>query len=173
MPRPDDPVECQLFTKYKSDLWRHRLKNTEPMAATHDQPEAPIKQDHGPLALKMEPDGALTLFSSLGDCPIKKEETPPLETEQSEDAEDNIEQADDDAAGKAGKPVDGSSLDPYAQAALKALVKRRAAKAAAAKDKQAAKAAAAKAKKAAQDAGHAKKEVKVKEQVHEVAKADN
>ena len=43
MPRPDDPVECQLFTKYKSDLWRHRLKNTEPMAATHDQAEAPIK----------------------------------------------------------------------------------------------------------------------------------
>ena len=143
------------------------------MAATHDQPEAPIKQDHGPLALKMEPDGALTLFSSLGGCPIKKEETPPLETEQSDDDEENIEQADDDAAGKAGKPVDGASLDPWAKAALQAIGKRKAEKAAAAKDKQAAKAAAAKAKKAAQDAGHAKKEVKVKEQVHEVAKADN
>ena len=143
------------------------------MAATHDQPEAPIKQDHGPLAMKMEPDGSLTLGPRLGVVPIKNEKTPPLETEQSDDDEENIEQADDDAAGKAGKPVDGASLDPWAKAALQAIGKRQAEKAAAAKDKQAAKAAAAKAKKAAQDAGHAKKEVKVKEQVHEVAKADN
>ena len=64
-------------------------------------------------------------------------------------------------------------MDPWAKAALQAVEKRQAETAAAAKDKQAAKAAAAQAKKAAQDAGHAKKEVKVKEQVHEVAKADN
>ena len=70
MPRPDDPVECQLFTKYKSDLWRHRLKNTEPMAATHDQAEAPIKQDHGSLGMMMEADGSLTLCSRLGDVPM-------------------------------------------------------------------------------------------------------
>ena len=185
MPRPDDPVECQLFTKYKSDLWRHRLKNTEPMAATHDQAEAPIKQDHGSLGMKMEADGSLTLCSRLGDVPIKKEESPPLQTEQSDDDAGNIEQSDDDAAGKTGKPVDGASLDPWAKAALKAIWQRKAGKAAAAKDKQAATAAAAKAKKAAQDAAkakkagkplkvaaQAKKEVKVKEQVHEVAKAD-
>ena len=76
-------------------------------------------------------------------------------------------------------------MDPWAKAALQAVGKRQAEKAAAAKDKQAAKAAAAKAKKAAQDAAkakkagkplkvaaQAKKEGKVKEQVHEVAKAD-
>ena len=143
------------------------------MAATHDQPEAPIKQDHGPVAMVMEPDGSLTLGPRFGVVPTKKEETPPLGTEQSDDDEDNIAQADDAAAGKAGKPVAGASLDPWAKAALQAIGKRQAEKAAAAKDKQAAKAAAAKAKKAAQDAGHAKKEVKVKEQVHEVAKADN
>ena len=39
--------------------------------------------------------------------------------------------------------------------------------------KESRKAAAAQAKNAAKDAGHAKKEVMVKEQVHEVAKADN
>ena len=90
---------------------------------------------------------------------------------------------------KTEKPVDGGSLDPWAKAALKAIGKRKAEKAAAAKDRQAAKAAAAKAKKAAQHAAkaqdaakakkagtkvaaQAKKEGKVKEQVHEVAKAD-
>ena len=121
MPRPDDPVECQLFTKYKSDLWRHRLKNTEPMAATHDQAEAPIKQDHGSLGMKMEADGSLTLCSRLGDVPIKKEESPPLQTEQSDDDAGKIEQSDDDAAVKTEKPVDGGSLDPWAKAALKAI----------------------------------------------------
>ena len=111
---PDVPVECQLFTKYKSDLWRHRLKNTEPMAATHDQPEAPIKQDHGPVAMVMEPDGSLTLGPRFGVVPTKKEETPPLGTEQSDDDEDSMAQADDAAAGKAGKPVADASLDPWA-----------------------------------------------------------
>ena len=182
MPRPDDPVECQLFTKYKSDLWRHRLTHTEPIAATHDQAEAPIKKDHGSLGMQMEADGSVTLCPRLGNVAIKKEQSPPQQNEQSDDDPRKIEQSGDDAR-KIEQSGDGGTLDPWAQAALKAIGQRNAGKAAAAKDKQAAKAAADKAKKAAQDAAKAKKagkplkvaakakqEVKVKEQVHEVAK---
>ena len=182
MPRPDDPVECQLFTKYKSDLWRHRLTHTEPIAATHDQAEAPIKKDDGSLGMKMEADCSVTLCPRLGNDAIKKE--------QSGDGDaGNVpknEQSDDGDAGKIEQSGDGGTLDPWAQAALKAIGQRNAVKAAAAKDKQAAKAAAAKAAKAAakadaakaKEAGKAlkvaakaKQEVKVKEQVHEVDKA--
>ena len=166
MPRPDDPVECQLFTKYKSDLWRHRLTHTEPIAATHDQAEAPIKKDHGSLGMKMEADGSVTLCPRLGNVAIKKEQSPPLQNEQS----------DDDDARKIEQSGDGGTLDPWAQAALKAIGQRNAGKAAAAKGKQAAKAAAkAAAKKAGKPlkvAAKAKQAVKVKEQVHEVAKPD-
>ena len=168
MPRPDDPVECQLFTKYKSDLWRHRLTHTEPIAATHDQAEAPIKKDHGSLGMKMEADGSVTLCPRLGNDAIKKE--------QSGDGDaGNVpknEQSDDGDAGKIEQSGDGGTLDPWAQAALTAIGQKNAVKAAAAKANNAAQDAA-KAKKAGKPlkvAAKAKQEVKVKEQVHEVAK---
>ena len=97
-------------------------------------------------------------------------------------AASKIEPSGDDVS-KTEPSGDGGTLDPWAQAALQAMQKRNAGKAAAAKAKPKAKAAAVKAQNAAKDAAKAgkagktlkvaakaKQEVKVKEQVHEVAK---
>mgnify|MGYP000470823741 CR=1 FL=1 len=81
MPEPWDPVEQQLYTKYKCDLWVHRAHKKGIFMHPHkhemlQQPYSSVKQEAtqhyatGSVPLKLEADGSLTV-PSLGHSLLK------------------------------------------------------------------------------------------------------
>ena len=130
LPRPDDLVECHLYTKYKHDLWSRMAKKKVYcyIPASHNQSSMRMislvtchtcKGGAASVPLKVGADGSLALYprQCAIDLADEKDDTKQLALAGKKREPLTAEKLDGDASAT-------SDLDPYAQAALKALPQR-------------------------------------------------